>query len=48
MELWMDLLFGDAIGLMSMAVVLSTVVIMGYYVWLFISRALKDPNDKSC
>ncbi|GAA5214535.1 DUF3149 domain-containing protein [Corallincola platygyrae] len=50
MELWMDLLFGDAIGLMSMAVVIATVVLLGYYAWMFISKAMKEPpaDDSTC
>ncbi len=45
MELWMKLLFGNPIGLLSMIVVTTTIVIIGYLAYFFISRSGRhDPH----
>ncbi|TKB57431.1 DUF3149 domain-containing protein [Ferrimonas aestuarii] len=41
MELWLDLLFGNAIGLASMLVIFSTIGIVGFIAWMFISKSAK-------
>ncbi len=39
MELWMDLLFGNPVGLLSMIVVFTTIIIIGYIAWMFIKKS---------
>ena len=39
MELWMDLLFGNWVGLLSMIVVFSTAAIIGYLLIMLIRRS---------
>lgn len=46
MELWMDLLFGNSIGLMSMIVVSATFLIFCYIIWMFIKKANEKPKDQ--
>lgn len=41
MELWMDLLFGNPVGLMSVATVLATFLIVVYIIGMFISKSGK-------
>ncbi|MGL6258164.1 DUF3149 domain-containing protein [Vibrio sp. WXL103] len=44
MELWLDLLFGNAIGLASMLVIFAAFSLMLFYGGFFIYKVL---NDKS-
>ncbi|WP_110455829.1 DUF3149 domain-containing protein [Shewanella algidipiscicola] len=39
MAFWLDLMFGNPIGLMSMLVIFTTIGIMSYIMWLFISKS---------
>lgn len=39
MAFWLDLMFGNPIGLMSMLVIFTTIGIMSYIIWLFISKS---------
>ncbi|MCZ4335835.1 MULTISPECIES: DUF3149 domain-containing protein [Shewanella] len=39
MAFWLDLMFGNPIGLMSMIVIFTTIGIMSYLMWLFISKS---------
>lgn len=39
MAFWLDLMFGNPIGLMSMLVIFTTIGIMSYLMWLFISKS---------
>ncbi|BAJ03668.1 DUF3149 domain-containing protein [Shewanella violacea] len=39
MAFWLDLMFGNAIGLMSMIVIFCTIGIMGYLMWMFIQKS---------
>ncbi|MGI2258902.1 DUF3149 domain-containing protein [Shewanella sp. GXUN23E] len=39
MAFWLDLMFGNPIGLMSMIVIFSTIGIISYISWLFISKS---------
>ncbi|MCP5141416.1 MAG: DUF3149 domain-containing protein [Gammaproteobacteria bacterium] len=41
MDLWMNLLFGNPIGLSSMIVVLTTFLIIGYISVMFITKSGK-------
>ncbi|MCP5137360.1 MAG: DUF3149 domain-containing protein [Gammaproteobacteria bacterium] len=41
MDLWMNLLFGNPIGLASMIVVLTTFAIISYITVMFISKSGK-------
>ena len=45
MELWLNLLFGNPIGLMSMIVVFSTIVIGAYIMWMFIKKSRSGSNN---
>ncbi len=47
MELWMDLLFGNPIGLMSMIVVITTFLIFCYIIWIFIKKSGENPKSNS-
>ncbi len=46
MELWMDLLFGNSIGLASMAVIGTTVGLMVFFAIYFIRKIMtaKEPS----
>ncbi len=44
MDLWLDLLFGNAVGLSSMLVIFGAVSLMLFYGSYFIYKAM---NDKS-
>ncbi|ABV38607.1 conserved hypothetical protein [Shewanella sediminis HAW-EB3] len=39
MAFWLDLMFGNPIGLMSMIVIFTTIGIMSYLIWLFIDKS---------
>ncbi|WP_299797691.1 DUF3149 domain-containing protein [uncultured Shewanella sp.] len=39
MAFWLDLMFGNPIGLLSMIVIFTTIGIMSYLMWLFISKS---------
>ncbi|RTR37686.1 DUF3149 domain-containing protein [Shewanella canadensis] len=39
MAFWLDLMFGNPIGLMSMIVIFTTIGIMSYLIWLFIHKS---------
>ncbi|ABO25113.1 DUF3149 domain-containing protein [Shewanella loihica] len=39
MAFWLDLMFGNPIGLLSMIVIFTTIGIMSYIMWLFISKS---------
>lgn len=39
MAFWLDLMFGNPIGLLSMIVIFSTIGIMSYLIWLFIDKS---------
>lgn len=39
MAFWLDLMFGNPIGLLSMIVIFSTIGIMSYLTWLFIAKS---------
>ncbi|WP_299491176.1 DUF3149 domain-containing protein [uncultured Shewanella sp.] len=39
MAFWLDLMFGNAIGLLSMIVIFSTIGILGYILWMFIKKS---------
>ena len=43
MAFWMDLLFGNVIGAMSMFVIIFMLGMAGYFTWLFITKS-KDPD----
>ncbi|MCL1051084.1 DUF3149 domain-containing protein [Shewanella abyssi] len=44
MAFWLDLMFGNAIGLLSMIVIFSTIGIMSYLMWLFYTKSA-DPEN---
>ncbi len=46
MELWLDLLFGNAVGLLSMIVVFATFVIITYMLWMFVKKSGQPPKDE--
>ncbi len=46
MDLWMKLLFGNPVGLLSMIVVITTIVIIGYLGYFFISRSGKHDSQQ--
>ncbi|MCL1035792.1 DUF3149 domain-containing protein [Shewanella submarina] len=39
MAFWLDLMFGNPIGLMSMMVIFSTIGIVSYITWMFIQKS---------
>jgi len=39
MAFWLDLMFGNPIGLLSMIVIFTTIGIMSYLIWLFIDKS---------
>ncbi|QFU21265.1 DUF3149 domain-containing protein [Shewanella eurypsychrophilus] len=39
MAFWLDLMFGNPIGLMSMTVIFMTIGIMVYLMWMFIQKS---------
>ncbi|WP_076414289.1 DUF3149 domain-containing protein [Shewanella sp. UCD-KL12] len=39
MAFWLDLMFGNPIGLMSMIVIFATIGIMSYLMWMFIQKS---------
>ncbi|MGX9459906.1 DUF3149 domain-containing protein [Shewanella sp. A14] len=39
MAFWLDLMFGNAIGLLSMIVIFCTFGIMSYLTWMFIVKS---------
>lgn len=39
MVFWLDLMFGNMIGLLSMIVIFSTIGIMSYLMWMFIQKS---------
>ncbi|GAD04289.1 hypothetical protein AALB_4369 [Agarivorans albus MKT 106] len=47
MELWLDLLFGNSIGLMSVTVIATTIALMGFYTFYFLKKTPpKRPSAK--
>lgn len=46
MELWLNLLFGNPVGLLSMIVVLSTIIIIGYISWMFVKKSRSGSNNQ--
>ncbi|WP_406663656.1 DUF3149 domain-containing protein [Gallaecimonas sp. GXIMD1310] len=42
MNHWMQLLFGDAVGIATVATILGSVLIIGFCVVLFVRKAMKD------
>ena len=42
MELWMDLLFGNPIGLMSMIVIFATIIIVTVMAVIFINKSKEE------
>lgn len=45
MELWLNLLFGNPVGLLSMIVVFSTLGIIVYLLWMFYKKSGEKPQD---
>jgi|GEM_PF-745929 len=45
MGLWMDLLFGNPVGLLSMIVVISTFIIICYILWMFYKKSGEKPDN---
>lgn len=43
MELWLELLFGNWVGLLSMIVIFFMLGMAGYFVWFFLSKS-KEPE----
>ncbi len=43
MAFWMDLLFGNAIGLMSMLTIIAVVIMGGVFAWIFVSKSKQQP-----
>ncbi|BDM63233.1 DUF3149 domain-containing protein [Shewanella sp. NFH-SH190041] len=39
MAFWLELLFGNPIGLMSMTVIFTTLAIISYLGWMFIKKS---------
>ena len=39
MAFWLDLMFGNPVGLLSMIVIFCTVGIMGFLLWMFIKKS---------
>ncbi|TRY16201.1 DUF3149 domain-containing protein [Shewanella hanedai] len=39
MLFWLDLMFGNPIGLLSMIVIFCTIGIMSYLMWMFIQKS---------
>ncbi|ACA88402.1 MULTISPECIES: DUF3149 domain-containing protein [Shewanella] len=39
MAFWLDLMFGNPIGLLSMIVIFCTIGIMSYLMWMFIQKS---------
>ncbi|MGS0680459.1 DUF3149 domain-containing protein [Shewanella sp. 125m-7] len=44
MAFWLDLMFGNPIGLLSMIVIFSTIGIMSYLMWMFYTKSA-DPEN---
>ena len=42
MLFWLDLMFGNPIGLLSMIVIFCTIGIMSYLMWMFIQKSKPD------
>ncbi|MCL1097838.1 DUF3149 domain-containing protein [Shewanella gelidii] len=43
MAFWLDLMFGNPVGLLSMIVIFCTIGIMSYMLWMFIVKS-RDHN----
>ncbi|WOT05586.1 DUF3149 domain-containing protein [Shewanella youngdeokensis] len=43
MTFWLDLMFGNAIGLLSMIVIFCTIGIMSFLMWMFYTKSA-DPK----
>ncbi|WP_372871903.1 DUF3149 domain-containing protein [Shewanella sp.] len=41
MAFWLDLMFGNPIGLLSMIVIFSTIGIVSYITWMLFSKSAK-------
>ncbi|EKE75476.1 DUF3149 domain-containing protein [Gallaecimonas xiamenensis] len=46
MELWTQLLFGDAVGIASVITIVGALVVIGFCTGLFIRKAMKDGDGK--
>lgn len=46
MELWLDLLFGNAVGLSSMLVIFTTLIIICGMAGMFVWKSRNDPHKK--
>lgn len=46
MELWMNLLFGNPVGLLSMIVLLATLGIFIFIIRMYIVKSAEKPQDK--
>ncbi|MGY5452727.1 DUF3149 domain-containing protein [Agarivorans sp. MS3-6] len=47
MDLWLDLLFGNSIGLMSITVIAITIGLMGFYTYYFLKKIRQsEPPQK--
>ncbi|WP_087019321.1 DUF3149 domain-containing protein [Thaumasiovibrio subtropicus] len=46
MEFWLDLLFGNAIGLSSMIVIFGALGLMLFFAGFFIYKVLKAPTPQ--
>ncbi|GGB09810.1 MULTISPECIES: DUF3149 domain-containing protein [Agarivorans] len=44
MDLWLDLLFGNSIGLMSIGVITCTIALMIFYSYYFIKK-IRQSDD---
>ncbi|ABZ75255.1 conserved hypothetical protein [Shewanella halifaxensis HAW-EB4] len=44
MAFWLDLMFGNPIGLLSMIVIFSTIGIISYLMWMFYTMSA-DPEN---
>ncbi len=47
MAFWLDLMFGNFIGLLSMTVIFSTIGVVSYLLWLFVKKTYEEePTEK--
>ncbi|MBM7071305.1 DUF3149 domain-containing protein [Shewanella sp. OPT22] len=44
MAFWLDLMFGNWIGLLSMIVIFSTMGIVSYILWMFVQKSAQEPE----
>ncbi|MGB0894811.1 MAG: DUF3149 domain-containing protein [Parashewanella sp.] len=45
MAFWLDLMFGNWIGLLSMIVIFSTLGIVSYILWMFYKKSGDEPTQ---